>query len=89
MNNTKWEDPDTGMVYLNEIAFIQPVMDRFDLEFLFKSMKDKKAIREFADRKKFGRTAVEYPTIAAFANGYGSLHCLHFRRSFDWKPFVW
>ncbi|MGD1838590.1 MAG: AAA family ATPase [Nitrososphaeraceae archaeon] len=48
INKSKWKDSDK--VDLNEFPILEPIIDRCDLIFVFKSRKTKEEIDEFADK---------------------------------------
>jgi DNA replicative helicase MCM subunit Mcm2 (Cdc46/Mcm family) len=48
-NNSSWRDAER--IDLNEIPLLMPLLDRFDLIFVFRTVRDKKKIAEYAFKK--------------------------------------
>ncbi|HSF50579.1 MAG TPA: AAA family ATPase [Nitrososphaeraceae archaeon] len=48
INNSKWKDSDK--IDLNEFPVLEPIFDRFDLKFAFRTIKDHKEIKAFGKK---------------------------------------
>lgn len=62
INNSAWASEDK--IDINEIPALKPIIDRFDLIFVFRNLKDEKVVREYA----YKRSELETRKIPDYSN---------------------